>query len=191
MLSIGVGGMDIATALAGFPYVLKMPQIVKVNLTGHLRAGVAAKDIVLEMLRRVSVKGGTGKLFEYVGDGAKTLSVPERMTITNMGPEMNATTSLFPADDVVRDYLRAQGREGDFEEILPDEGCSYDEEIDIDLSALEPLIALPHLPDHVVPVKEAPKVPVNQVFIGSCTNGSYSDFKKPRLFLRDTRWQKA
>lgn len=100
------------------------------------------------------------------------------MTITNMGAEMNATTSLFPADDVVRDYLRAQGREGDFEEILPDEGCSYDEEIDIDLSALEPLIALPHLPDHVVPVKEAPKVPVNQVFIGSCTNGSYSDFKK-------------
>jgi aconitate hydratase len=184
MLSIGVGGMDIATALAGFPYVLKMPQIVKVNLTGHLRAGVAAKDIVLEMLRRVSVKGGTGKLFEYVGDGAKTLSVPERMTITNMGAEMNATTSLFPADDVVRDYLRAQGREGDFEEILPDEGCSYDEEIDIDLSALEPLIALPHLPDHVVPVKEAPKVPVNQVFIGSCTNGSYSDFKKAAAVLK-------
>ena len=184
MLSIGVGGMDIATALAGFPYVLKMPQIVKVNLTGHLRAGVAAKDIVLEILRRVSVKGGTGKLFEYVGDGAKTLSVPERMTITNMGAEMNATTSLFPADDVVRDYLRAQGREGDFEEILPDEGCSYDEEIDIDLSALEPLIALPHLPDHVVPVKEAPKVPVNQVFIGSCTNGSYSDFKKAAAVLK-------
>lgn len=185
MLSIGVGGMDIATALAGFPYVLKMPQIVKVNLTGHLRAGVAAKDIVLEMLRRVSVKGGTGKLFEYVGDGAKTLSVPERMTITNMGAEMNATTSLFPADDVVRDYLRAQGREGDFEEILPDEGCSYDEKIDIDLSALEPLIALPHLPDHVVPVKEAPKVPVNQVFIGSCTNGSYSDFKKAAAVLKE------
>ena len=112
MLSIGVGGMDIATALAGFPYVLKMPQIVKVNLTGHLRAGVAAKDIVLEMLRRVSVKGGTGKLFEYVGDGAKTLSVPERMTITNMGAEMNATTSLFPADDVVRDYLRAKEGKG-------------------------------------------------------------------------------
>lgn len=184
MLAIGVGGMDIATALAGFPYVLKMPKIVRVHLRNHLRPGVAAKDIVLEMLRRVSVKGGTGKIFEYVGEGAASLSVPERMTITNMGAEMNATTSVFPADEVVRKYLKAQGREADFTEILPDEGCTYDEEMEIDLAALEPLVALPHLPDHVVTVREAPKVPVNQVFIGSCTNGSYSDFRKAAAVLK-------
>ena len=184
MLAIGVGGMDIATTLAGFPYILKMPEIVRVNLKNRLSPGVAAKDIVLEMLRRVSVKGGTGKIFEYVGEGVTTLSVPERMTIANMGAEMNATTSIFPADEVVRNFLKAQRREADFTEILPDEGCTYDEEMDIDLATLEPLVALPHLPDQVVPIKEAPKVPVNQVFIGSCTNGSYADFRKAAAVLK-------
>jgi aconitate hydratase len=184
MLAIGVGGMDIATALAGIPYVINMPKIVKVELKNRLNPGVAAKDIVLEMLRRVSVKGGTGKIFEYVGDGAAALSVPERMTITNMGAEMNATTSVFPADEAVRKFLKAQGREADFEEILPDEGCTYDEEMTIDLAALEPLVALPHLPDHVVTVREAPKQPVQQVFIGSCTNGSYADFRKAAAVLK-------
>jgi aconitate hydratase len=184
MLSIGVGGMDIATALAGLPYVLRMPKVVKVELKNHLRPGVAAKDIVLEMLRRVSVKGGTGKVFEYVGEGAASLSVPERMTITNMGAEMNATTSIFPADETVRAYLSAKGREEDYKEILPDPGCTYDEEMTIDLSTLEPLVALPDLPDNVVAVREAPKARVQQVYIGSCTNGSYSDFKKAALVLK-------
>lgn len=187
-LSIGVGGMDIAVALAGFPYVMKMPKVVKVNLTGHLRPGVAAKDVILEMLRRISVKGGVGKVYEYVGDGVATLSIPERLTIANMGAEMGATTSIFPADAQVRDFLKAQGRLQEYDEQwVPDDGCTYDEEMELDLSALEPLVACPHLPDNVVKVKEVPKVPVQQVFIGSCTNGSYSDFKKVSLVLKGHR----
>lgn len=184
MLAIGVGGMDIAVTLAGFPYTMNMPEVVKVELKGKLQPGVAAKDIILEMLRRLTVKGGTGKIYEYVGEGIHTLSVPERVTIANMGAEMGATTSVFPADDVVRDFLKAQGREGDYLELLPDEGCTYDSEMTIDLDTLEPLVACPHLPDQVVPVKDAEKVPVQQVFIGSCTNGSYSDFKKAAAVLK-------
>ena len=178
MLAIGVGGMDIAVALAGFPYVLKMPKVVKVNLKGHLRPGTAAKDIILEMLGRNTVKGGVGKVYEYVGEGVETLSIPERLTIANMGAEMGATTSVFPADEQVRNFLKAQEREQDYTEWLPDAGCSYDEEINLDLDALEPLVACPHMPDNVMKVADVPKVPVQQVFIGSCTNGSYSDFKK-------------
>lgn len=184
MLAIGVGGMDIAVTLAGFPYKMNMPAVVKVELTGHLRPGTAAKDIILELLRRLTVKGGTGKIFEYVGEGAASLSVPERVTITNMGAELGATTSVFPADRVVKTFLEAQGRGEDFEEIVPDEGCMYDETIHIDLNTLEPLVACPHLPDNVVSVKKAPKEPVQQVFIGSCTNGSYADFKKAALVLK-------
>jgi len=184
MLAIGTGGMDIATALAGLPFRLTMPKIVHVNLLGHLQPGSAAKDIILEMLRRLTVKGGTGKVFEYGGPGAGTLTVPERATITNMGAELGATTSLFPADEVVRRFLKAQNREQDFTEILPDEGCTYDEEMTIDLDTLEPLVACPHLPDNVKRVVDAEKVPVQQVFIGSCTNGSYSDFKKAALVLK-------
>ena len=185
MLAIGVGGMDIAVALAGFPYVLKMPKIVKVNLKGHLQPGSAAKDIILEMLRRCTVKGGVGKIYEYVGEGAKTLSIPERVTITNMGAELGATTSVFPADEQVHRFLKAQGREQDYTPWEPDEGCSYDEEMEIDLDTLEPLVACPHMPDNVMKVADVPKVPVQQVFIGSCTNGSYSDFKKVALVLKD------
>jgi len=184
MLAIGVGGMDIAVALAGFPYVVKMPKVVKVELTGKLRPGVAAKDIILEMLRRLTVKGGTGKIFEYVGEGVKTLSVPERVTIANMGAELGATTSVFPADEQVKKFMKAQGRENEYKEILPDEGCCYDEALTIDLNTLEALVACPHLPDNVKTVKEVEKVPVNQVVIGSCTNGSYADFKKAALVLK-------
>ena len=184
MLAIGVGGMDIAVALAGFPYVLKMPKVVKVNLKGHLRPGTAAKDIILEMLRRNTVKGGVGKVYEYVGEGVETLSIPERLNIANMGAEMGATTSVFPADEQVRNFLKAQDREQDYTEWLPDAGCSYDEEINLDLDALEPLVACPHMPDNVMKVANVPKVPVQQVFIGSCTNGSYSDFKKVALVLK-------
>ena len=184
MLAIGVGGMDIAVALAGFPYVLKMPRIVKVELQGRLRPGVAAKDIILEMLRRLTVKGGTGKIFEYVGEGVKTLSVPERVTIANMGAELGATTSVFPADEQVKKFMAAQNRAGEYKELVPDANCSYDEEMTIDLNTLEALVACPHLPDNVKKVKEVEKVPVNQVVIGSCTNGSYSDFKKAALVLK-------
>lgn len=184
-LSIGVGGMDIAVALAGFPYVMKMPKVVKVNLTGHLRPGAAAKDVILEMLRRISVKGGVGKVYEYVGEGVATLSIPERLTIANMGAEMGATTSIFPADAQVRNFLKAQNRLPEYDaQWVPDDGCAYDEEMELDLSALEPLVACPHLPDNVMKVKDVPKVPVQQVFIGSCTNGSYSDFKKVSLVLK-------
>lgn len=184
MLAIGVGGMDIAVALAGFPYVLKMPKVVKVELKGRLQPGTAAKDIILEMLRRTTVKGGVGKVYEYVGEGVETLSIPERLTIANMGAEMGATTSVFPADAQVRNFLKAQGREQDYTEWLPDAGCSYDEEMEIDLDTLEPLVACPHMPDNVMKVADVPKVPVQQVFIGSCTNGSYSDFKKVALVLK-------
>lgn len=184
MLAIGVGGMDIAVALAGFPYVMKMPKVVKVNLKGRLQPGSAAKDIILEMLRRLTVKGGVGKVYEYVGEGVATLSIPERVTIDNMGAELGATTSVFPADEQVRNFLKAQGREQDYTEWLPDADAEYDEEMEIDLDHLEPLVACPHMPDQVVKVADAPKVPVQQVFIGSCTNGSYSDFKKASLVLK-------
>ena len=184
MLAIGVGGMDIAVALAGFPYVMKMPKVVKVNLKGRLQPGSAAKDIILEMLRRLTVKGGVGKVYEYTGEGVATLSIPERVTIANMGAELGATTSVFPADEQVRSFLKAQGREQDYTEWLPDADAEYDEEMEIDLDTLEPLVACPHMPDQVVKVADAPKVPVQQVFIGSCTNGSYSDFKKASLVLK-------
>lgn len=184
MLAIGAGGMDVATAMAGLPIRLKMPAVVKVTLNGKLRPGVASKDIILEMLRRFTVKGGSGKSFEYVGPGVKTLSVPDRVTIANMGAELGATTSIFPSDEEVRKFLAAQGRENDYTEIFPDENCSYDEEVIIDLDTLEPLVACPDMPDVIKTVKELKKVAVNQVFIGSCTNGAYSDFKKAAAVLK-------
>ena len=184
MLCIGVGGMDVATAMTGVPMRITMPKVVKVNLTGHLQPGVNAKEVVLEMLRRVSIKGGLGKVFEYVGPGASTLEVPERATITNMGAEMGATTSIFPADEQVRKFLRAQGREEDFTEILPDEDAIYDEEIELNLSELRPLVACPHQPDNVKPLDAVEKKMVQQVFIGSCTNTSYADLAKAALVFR-------
>ena len=184
MLCIGVGGMDVATAMTGVPMRLTMPKVVKVNLVGHLKPGCNAKEVILEMLRRVGIKGGLGKVFEYVGTGAQTLTVSERATITNMGAEMGATTSIFPADERVREFMRSQGRENEFVEILPDEDCDYDEEMEVDLSSLEPLCACPHQPDNVIPLKDVEKKKVQQVFIGSCTNASYSDIAKAALVLQ-------
>lgn len=184
MLCIGVGGMDVATAMTGLPMSLKVPQVIKVNLVGRLQPGVNAKEVILEMLRRLGVKGGLGKAFEYVGPGAATLEVGQRVTITNMGAEMGATTSIFPADEQVRKFMKAQNRKNEYVELLPDEGCEYDGEMEIDLSALEPLIACPHQPDNVIPLKDAEKKPVQQVFIGSCTNASYSDIAKAALVFQ-------
>lgn len=184
MLSIGVGGMDIATAMTGVPMRLTMPKVVKVNLTGHLNPGVNSKEVILQMLKIVSLKGGLGKVFEYVGPGAATLEVPQRASITNMGAEMGATTSIFPADEQVRRFLRSQGREKDYREMLPDPDAGYDEEIDLDLSSLVPLVACHPQPDRVIPLSEAPKKKVNQVFIGSCTNSSYTDIAKAALVFK-------
>lgn len=184
MLAIGVGGMDVACAMAGQPMRLVYPKVVQVYLTGSLRPGVNAKDVILEMLRRVGVKGGLGRVFEYGGPGAANLEVPERCSIANMGAEMGATTSIFPADEQVRRFMAAQGREDQYIELLPDEDAVYDERIELDLSSLEPLMACPALPDNVHKLDEVEKVPVQQVFIGSCTNASYSDIAKAALVLR-------
>ncbi|OAA85547.1 aconitate hydratase [Clostridium coskatii] len=184
MLAIGAGGLDVAVAMGGGEYYINMPKIVKVNLRGKLSPWVTAKDIILEMLRRCTVKGGVGKIFEYVGEGVKTLSVPERATITNMGAELGATTSIFPSDDTVRDFLKAQGREKDFSYVQPDADAVYDEEMEINLSTLEPMVACPHSPDKVVPVSQLKDVKVNQVCIGSCTNSSFVDMMKVAHILK-------
>jgi aconitate hydratase len=173
MMAIGVGGLDVAVAMAGAPFYTKMPKIVGVKLTGMLRPWVTAKDIILEMLRRLSVKGGVGKIFEYYGEGIRNLGVPQRGTICNMGAELGATTSLFESDEVTLDYLTRQGRPHDFKRYMGDPGCSYDENIEINLSELEPLIALPGSPDTVRKVRDVQGVDVHQVLIGSCTNSSY------------------
>jgi len=172
MLAIGAGGLDVAVAMGGGPFYMSMPKIVGVKLSGKLQPWVSAKDIILEMLRRLTVKGGVGRIMEYYGPGVKYLTVPERATITNMGAELGATTSLFPSDEQTRKYLEAQGRAKDFKAVAPDVGCTYDEDIEIDLDKLEPLIAQPHSPDNVVKVKEIAGMKVDQVCIGSCTNSS-------------------
>ena len=183
MLAIGAGGLDVAAAMAGEPFYLKMPKIVGVKLTGKMPPWVTAKDIILELLRRLTVKGGLGKIFEYFGEGIKELSVPERATITNMGAELGATTSIFPSDEITRAYLKAQGREEDWIELLPDPDAEYDEIIEINLSELEPLIAQPHSPDNVVPVREIEGIKVDQVVIGSCTNSSFVDLTRAAKML--------
>jgi aconitate hydratase len=183
MIAIGAGGLDVASAMAGEPFYLKMPKIVGVHLKDKLPDWVTAKDIILELLRRLTVKGGVGKIFEYFGEGIKELSVPERATITNMGAELGATTSIFPSDEITRAYLKAQGREEDWVEILPDPDAEYDEVIEIDLSQLEPLIACPHSPDNVVPVREVEGIKVDQVVIGSCTNSSFVDLTRAAKLL--------
>ncbi len=184
MLAVGVGGMDIAAAMTGVPMRLTMPRVVKVNLVGRLRPGCNAKEVILEMLRRVGIKGGLGKVFEYVGPGAAAMQVSQRATIANMGAEMGATTSIFPADEQVRQFLLSQGRGQDFAELLPDPGCSYDEEMELDLDRLEPLCACPHQPDNVKALRDVEKKRVQQVFIGSCTNTSYADVAKAAVILR-------
>ncbi|OGS24675.1 MAG: aconitate hydratase [Elusimicrobia bacterium RIFOXYB2_FULL_50_12] len=177
MLSFGAGGLDVACAMAGEPFYITMPKIVRVTLKNRLRPWVSAKDVILELLRRLSVKGGRGKIFEFSGPGVATLSVPERATITNMGTELGATTSLFPSDSVTRDFLAAQKRAKDWKKLTADDDALYDEEIIIDLAALEPVIALPHSPDNVKKVSELAGTPVQQVAIGSCTNSSLADMK--------------
>ncbi|MEZ0536864.1 aconitate hydratase [Caldicellulosiruptoraceae bacterium PP1] len=183
MLAIGAGGLDVAVAMGGGEYYITMPKIVKVNLTGKLSPWVSAKDIILELLRRLTVKGGVGKIFEYTGEGVKTLSIPERATITNMGAELGATTSIFPSDEVTYKFMKAQGRENDFVEIVADSDAQYDEVVEIDLSTLVPLAACPHSPDNVVPVSELRNIKVDQVAIGSCTNSSYADMMKVAKIL--------
>lgn len=158
--------------------------MVRVNLTGRLSPWVAAKDVILEVLRRMSVKGGVGKIIEYGGEGVRTLSVPERATITNMGAELGASTSVFPSDDITRAFMKAQGREADWVQLQPDDDAVYDEVIDIDLSALRPLAACPHSPDNVKPVEELAGMKVNQCCIGSCTNSSLMDMLKVASILR-------
>lgn len=184
MLAIGAGGLDVAVAMGGGAYYITMPQMVKVNLTGALKPWVSAKDIILKVLEVMSVKGGVGKIVEYGGDGIKTLSVPERATITNMGAELGATTSIFPSDEITREFLKAQGREEDFTELSSDADAEYDEIIDINLSELEPLAACPHSPDNIKPIKELAGQKINQVCIGSCTNSSYRDMMRVASILR-------
>jgi aconitate hydratase len=175
MLAIGAGGLDVACAMAGMPFYLTAPAVVKVVLTGRLQPWVTTKDVILEMLRRLGVQGGAGKAFEYSGSGVKALSVPDRATITNMGADMGATTGIFPSDAVTRQWLRAQGREAGFVELCADADARYDQVLELDLSAIPPLIALPHSPDSVVPVRQVAGKPVHQVCVGSCTNSSYRD----------------
>lgn len=184
MLAIGAGGLDVAVAMGGGPYYMMMPKVCRVVLKGALRPWVTAKDIILEVLRIMSVKGGVGKIIEYAGEGVKTLTVPERATITNMGAELGATTSIFPSDEVTKEFLKAQGREEDWIELKADADAQYDEELVIDLDTLEPLAAQPHSPDNVAKVKKIGKIKVDQVAIGSCTNSSYMDMMKVAAILK-------
>ena len=187
MLAIGAGGLDVALAMAGQPYYLKMPKMVQIKLTGALRTGVSSKDIILEVLRLLSVKGGVGKIIEYSGEGVKTLTVPERATMTNMGAELGATTSIFPSDEQTYAFLKAQQREQDFTALVADEDADYDESYEIDLDELEPLVAKPHSPDAISTVEEVGAIKVDQVAIGSCTNGSYLDLMKVAAILKGKR----
>lgn len=184
MLAIGAGGLDVAAAMAGEPYYLTMPEIVNIRLTGRLAPFVTAKDIILEVLRRLTVKGGVGKIFEYTGDALPYLSVPERATITNMGAELGATTSIFPSDEVTREFLRAQQREADWVELAADPDAEYDQVIEIDLSQIEPLAAKPHSPDNVAKISEIGPIKIDQVAIGSCTNSSYQDLMRVAAILK-------
>ena len=184
MLAIGAGGLDVAVAMAGGEYYITMPEVVKVELTGKLRKGVSSKDIILEVLRQCTVKGGINKVFEYTGDGVKTLTVPERATVTNMGAELGATTSVFPSDDMTKAFLEAQGRGEDFTALSADSDAVYDQVVKVDLSTLEPLTACPHSPDKVVKVSEIEGLKVNQVAIGSCTNSSWLDLMKVAAILK-------
>lgn len=183
-LAIGSGGLDVAVAMGGGAYYIPYPKAVRINLTSNLPAMVSAKDVILEVLRMLTVKGGVGKIIEYTGEGVESLSVPQRATITNMGAELGATTSIFPADEATRKFLKAQGREDDFSPLAPDEDAVYDEEYTIDLSSLQPLAACPHSPDAVVPVAELTDIDIDQVCIGSCTNSSLADLMAVAKILK-------
>ncbi|HLZ18850.1 MAG TPA: aconitase family protein, partial [Smithellaceae bacterium] len=175
MIAIGAGGLDVALAMAGEPFYLACPSIVKIHLTGKLRPWVSAKDVILKVLEIFTTKGNVGKIFEYGGPGAQTLSVPERATITNMGAECGVTTSIFPSDENTRLFLRSQQRESDYIDLLPDADASYAQTVEIDLSAIEPLTAKPHSPDNIATVAGMKEIAVHQVCLGSCTNSSYKD----------------
>ena len=187
MLGMGAGGLDVAVAMGGGAYYIRMPRVIRVNLTGRLSFPAGAKDVILEVLRRLSVKGGVGAVMEYTGEGVLGLSVPQRATITNMGAELGATSSIFPSDEITRDFLRAQGREDVWQPLAADADAVYDETVEIDLSALKPLIACPHSPDRVVPVTEVAGTKVSQVCIGSCTNSSLADMLTVAALLRGRR----
>lgn len=175
MIAIGAGGLDVAVAMSGSPFFLAAPRIVLVKLLGHLRPWVSAKDVILHLLQQLTVKGGVGKIFEYGGPGIRCLNIPERSTITNMGAELGATTSIFPSDEISRQFLKTQHRERDWVEQAPDKDAQYEEELEVNLDGLEPLIALPHSPDNVRTVKEVAGTRLSQICIGSCTNSSYND----------------
>ena len=184
MMAIGAGGLDVAVAMGGGAFQLNMPKVCKVHLTGKLQPWVSAKDVILEILRRETVKGGVGKVYEYGGPGVESLSVPERATITNMGAELGATTSIFPSDSITEEFLKAQDRGEDWIEFKADEGCSYDQIIEINLSELEPMVACPHSPGNVKTIRELEGMKVDQVAIGSCTNSSYKDMKTVAEILK-------
>mgnify|MGYP000283752590 CR=1 FL=1 len=184
MLAMGAGGLDVAVAMGGGTYYIPMPKMTRINLTGYLKPWVSAKDVILEVLRIMSVKGGVGKIIEYGGEGVKTLSVPERATITNMGAELGATTSIFPSDEITLAFLKAQGRENDWTEILPDEDAEYDSVVTIDLSTLAPTVACPHLPENTKTVDELSDVKIDQVVIGSCTNGRIEDMRAAASIIK-------
>lgn len=187
MLAVGAGGLDVALAMAGAPFFMAVPQVTRVRLAGQLPPWVGAKDVILHLLQRLGVKGGLGRIMEYGGPSVATLSVPERATITNMGAELGAWTSLFPSDETTRRFLRAQGREADWLPLIARDGASYDDHIDIDLSALEPLAACPSSPDAVRPLRDLCGTRVDQVAIGSCTNSSYRDLKTAAVLLKGKR----
>ena len=184
-LAIGAGGLDVACAMAGMPFHLNMPNIINVRLHGSLTKGVSSKDIILKVLQILSVKGGVGNVIENSGDGVRSLSIPQRATITNMGAELGATTSIFPSDEVTREFLKKQHREDAYEELKADEDAVYDTVIDIDLNTLEPMIAMPHSPDNVLPISEVLGLKVDQVAIGSCTNSSYMDMMSVAGILKN------
>ncbi len=184
MLAIGAGGLDVAVAMGGGAYYISMPKMVRINLTGKLQPWVSAKDIILEVLRIMSVKGGVGKIIEYGGEGVKTLTVPERATITNMGAELGATTSIFPSDEITRSFMKAQGREQDWTELSADADAIYDETININLSELVPMAACPHSPDNIKTIEEIGPQTVDQICIGSCTNSSYLDLMRVAAILK-------
>lgn len=184
MLACGAGGLDVAVAMGGGAYYITMPKMVRVNLTGKLSPWVSAKDIILEVLRILTVKGGVGKIVEYGGEGVGSLSVPERATITNMGAELGATTSIFPSDEVTRSFMKAQGREQDWSPLAADSDAVYDETYEIDLSALRPLAACPHSPDNIKTIAELKGQKIDQVCIGSCTNSSLFDLMKVAYILK-------
>ncbi|MDF2819729.1 MAG: aconitate hydratase [Clostridiales bacterium] len=184
MIAIGAGGLDVAVAMGGGTYYINMPKVVNVKLTGNLNKFVAAKDIILEVLRILTVKGGVGKVIEYTGDGVKSLTVPERATITNMGAELGATTSIFPSDEITKEFLNAQGRADVWRELQPDVDCTYDSTIEISLDNLKPMVAIPHSPDNIKSVTDVAGMKVDQVVIGSCTNGSFLDFMRVAKILK-------